>query len=123
MTSQKDNDDGTEGFKPSSPTDISIARHGKKRQIDFPMSPLLKKAQPATPALTLALPPSHDQAIASSPTNLPNITTNEYKEEQTQKTDNNPPKGLPCSAYRNINQQKHEKKELQLNEIAKRSSL
>ncbi len=56
MASKKDNDDGAEGFKPSSPTNTTNARRGKKRQIDFLVFPLLKKAHPATP----------DQAILQS---------------------------------------------------------
>ncbi len=119
MASQTDNNDGTEGFKPSNPTDTTIARRGEKRQIDFPVSPSLKKAHPATPALTPALPATHDQASASAPTNLPNTTTNEYKEIKTKETGNNPPKGLLRAAYGKINLQKRAKKALQLNEFEK----
>ncbi len=89
MTSNKDNNNDSRGFKPSNPNDIIFARRGKKHLIDFPVSPLLKKVHPATPALTLCLPLFHDQAIAPAP----NTTTNEYEEEEMKETGNNSIKG------------------------------
>eukprot|EP00569_Conticribra_weissflogii_P016746 CAMPEP_0171393312 /NCGR_PEP_ID=MMETSP0880-20121228/2589_1 /TAXON_ID=67004 /ORGANISM="Thalassiosira weissflogii, Strain CCMP1336" /LENGTH=52 /DNA_ID=CAMNT_0011906449 /DNA_START=188 /DNA_END=342 /DNA_ORIENTATION=+ len=47
MASNKDNNNGAKGFRPSNPTDTTIARRGKKCLIDFPVSPSLKKADPA----------------------------------------------------------------------------
>ncbi len=87
MALNNDDKDGAKASKSSNPPNSPIARKGAKYQINFPVSPLLKKAYPATAAsvLTVAPAPSHDQVLDPAPTNSPNNNIMNTKRNQNRR--------------------------------------